>query len=514
MNEKKIYKPIQNDCTAYAKIIFAFIAMYRKYRNNEISVNDTNYVNALYNLASVIVASVLKKIYDDSCNKTIESYRRENDLATLANTKYCVENATETHYNKKGKLVTDIVDTDLYIGIHENIDKGLSERSVMVENVVCDIISYCAKIPLEIVNNDYDYKPGDGKIYKVNFLTRPITTKHLNRRIYVCEVLSTETENSKIIVEEKTSLLQLFHKRLRRYIDNNDTKCEVARKYVYLDKEYTDNNGNTYMYYERYLGYDFKFNVNDSYSKGHKDLECGDKSLYEFNEIVKLLNLTPPQKKVLECRMKNGGRYGVKSISTMTGIPVNSVKSALREIRNKAVKFKIVPPTENYIDKETAVNTEINLEKMNDVSIGLHVIDNIYAGMKSGDKEHNTAVNVLTAKSIICHEKKVVDNDSIKELPYTTKSIDYMTAVKLMKCEKIKLSDKKEKHTYTFKPYTFHIEKDFKPININTLIRINYRKKKGYDSKCKDVSSFKANCNIITNREYEMLKSWNGKVKK
>lgn len=211
-------------------------------------------------------------------------------------------------------------------------------------------------------------------------------------------------------MKEKSSLLQLFHKRLRRYIDDNDTKCEVARKYVYLDKEYTDENGDSYMYYERYLGYNqFKFNVNDSYSSGHKKLSCDDKALYDFTELVKLLNLTDIQKRVLECRLKNGGQYGVKSISTMTGIPVNSVKSALRVMRDKAIKYKIMPATENYItNDDTEIKTGLNLENMNDVNVGILAIDNMYINHKSGDAHNNTKVNDSTIIPIV---KKVVGNE-------------------------------------------------------------------------------------------------------
>lgn len=460
MNEKKIYIPVtmnENDNDgkkAYARVIFTFVYMYRLYRKGTIDKNHVCYVNALYNLASVITASVLKKIYDSSCNETIEKYRRENDIAVLANTKYCIENSTDTYYNKNGRLITDIVDKDLYDGIHENINKGLSERSVMVENVVYDIINYCKDIPDNIIFSDEKYRPVDengdrltdenGKklVFDVNFLTRPITAKRLNRHIYVSEVLTSAKNNDKVIVKEKSSLLQLFHKRLRRYIDNNDTKCEVNHKYTYLDKVYTDENGDSYMYYERYLGYNqFKFNVNDSYSSGHKKLSCDDKALYDFNELVKLLNLTDIQKRVLECRLKNGGQYGVKSISTMTGVPVNSVKSALRVIRDKAIKCKIIPMTENYItNDDTEIKTGLDLEKMNDVNIGIYAIEKAYSD-----------------------------------------------GGRIAKREKGKM---------------FKINKSFKPADISTLIRINYRKKKGYNSKCKDISNFKATCKPIVKRSY------------
>lgn len=210
MNEKKIYIPVtmnENDSDtkkAYARVIFTFVYMYRLYRKGTINKNHVCYINALYNLASVITASVLKKIYDSSCNKTIEGYRRENDIAVLANTKYCVENSTNTHYNKNGELETDIVDRDLYDGIHTNINKGLSERAVMVENVVYDIIRYCKDIPDDIIFNDEKYRPVDENgdrltdenekklVFDVNFLTRPITTKRLNKRIYITEVLTSE----------------------------------------------------------------------------------------------------------------------------------------------------------------------------------------------------------------------------------------------------------------------------------------------------------------------------------
>lgn len=422
MNEKKIYKPMtmnENDSDAkkaYARIIFTFVYMYRLYRKGTIDKNHVCFVNALYNLASVITASVLKKIYDSSCNKTIEGYRRENDIAVLANTKYCVENSTDTYYNKNGELETDIIDRDLYDGIHTNINKGLSERAVMVENVVYDILNICRKIDDKTIfeNCLYDIENEEGEIVtvKVNFMTRPINTKRLNRRIYVSEVL-TGAKSDKLIIEEKTSILQLLHKKLRKYIDDNDTKCEVSHKYIYLDKMYTDENGDNYMYYERFMGYDFNFKANDFYvkkSKINSDLANDSFDFDNFNEIVRLLNLTDIQKKVLQCRLKNGGQFGVKSISTMTGIPVNSVKSALRVMRDKAIKSKIMPMTENYItNDDTEIKTGLNLENMNDVNVGILAIDNMYINHKSGDAHNNTKVN---DSAIIPIVKKVAGDET------------------------------------------------------------------------------------------------------
>lgn len=353
-------------------VIDRFAMVYRAYRENKITVNSNTFVSCLYAFASFIVNSVLKKIYNVSCNETIAAYRRQHDLATLDDLRYCVENATVTKYRKKsGAPYTEIIDKDLYNGIKDNI-QNFDEKQLMIENIVSYILEYCGNMSLTEIR----FCKVNGAGVEKNFCTRLGNYKYPSRKVYITDFAGlTEygfdknhgVDSIKMQVD-RINFIQLLFLKARQYIYNNDAIVSLEKGYVYLDKTVTDDDGNIIECYERqfrYSPFTYKPIITEKECKidGDKIHIDGAKTDYElFMELVEKLKLTDIQKKVLMYRLKYNGEYGAKAIATATNLSLNTVKSALKQIRKKAVDLGIIPATIDYItDENTPINTDIQL---------------------------------------------------------------------------------------------------------------------------------------------------------
>lgn len=375
--DKLSYKPI-NPTTEYGKIIYDFVKYQRRVTTGKITKNHKGYTDSLYNLATVIVATVLKKIYQASGNENIRRLKNLNfDKRTLDNIKYAVENSTKTTFNKNGSQVVEIIDPDLYNSIKELINNGISDNMELIHNCICNLLEYVNGLTAAEIMTDSVFFSDDSEncnVYPpVNFLTKLITVEHVSNKVYITDFLTVNEDSDKHKVKvniETTSKLQDLYRLVRKDVREHDENLEVDKNYIFVDK--LDDNGN--LVYENMLNYNcFDFSLNDSYSSEKEYI----KTEYDrFCEIVNELKLTDIQKVVLSYRLKDGGIYGYKAIATAAGYSVDTVKSCLKYIRRKAVNANIVPATNNLIsDDNTLIKTGVDLSKCTDVSIGVNLID-------------------------------------------------------------------------------------------------------------------------------------------
>lgn len=433
-NKKHEYKPIQDDGTAYARVLYTFIYYMRAVRSNKsrwthFTINTPCFVNALYALSNMVVASVLKKIYDASANPTILKYRALDDVHALYCTQYAAEHATATRYTKSGTQYTEIINSDLNQYEKDALKEGLSERMNMVQDTAEYILEYCAKLSdKEIITNyafngidvtddnadivNIDKFGGDGKTYSVNFMTRPRIVKRPNKRVYFTDLLNDDTEKSGAqsvrMVKECTTFLQMIHRHVREYIDDNDSKIALSRKYHYIDMEITDAEGNTIECYERSLSYvektfDGGVLIN---ADGKKVIAHGDDAI--IDDYIQRMDLTEPQREILKYRLMDGGAYGYKAIGTATGRTASTVKSIMRGVRVKAVKIGLTTDdsaTDNIQDDNTAIQGahRDNIHG-DDVQRATYAIDNVFSMAYRQPTDSRTAwtpystVNTYTAK--------------------------------------------------------------------------------------------------------------------
>ena len=381
--DKLSYKPI-NPTTEYGKIIYDFVKYQRRVTTGEITKNHKGYTDSLYSLATVIVATVLKKIYQASGNENIRHLKNQNfDKRTLDNIKFAVENSTKTTFNKNGKQVVEIIDRDLYDSIKELINNGISDNMELIHNCICNLLEYVNGLTTTEIMTDSVFFSDDGEncnVYPpVNFLTKLITVEHISNKVYITDFLTINEDSDKHKVKiniENTSKLQDLYRLVRKDVREHDENLEVDKNYIFVDT--IDENGN--LVYENMLNYNcFDFSLNDSYSSEKEYI----KTEYDrFCEIVNEFKLTDMQKVVLSYRLKDGGIYGYKAIATATGYGVDTVKSCLKYIRRKAVNANIVPATNNLIsDDNTPIKTGVDFSKCTDISIGVYLIDKTRANM-------------------------------------------------------------------------------------------------------------------------------------
>ena len=375
--DKLSYKPV-SPSTEYGKIIYDFVKQQRLVAAGEITKNHKDYTDSLYNLATVIVATVLKKIYQASGNENIRRLKNQNfDKRTLDNIKFAVENSTKTTFNKNGSQVVEIIDRSLYDSIKELINNGISDNMELIHNCILNLLEYVNSLTVdEIMQDDVFFSDNEDNcnIYPpVNFLTKLITVEYISNKVYITDFMTVNEDSNKHKVKvctEMTSKLQDLYRLTRRDIREHDENLEVDKSYIFVDKE--DENGN--LVYENMLNYNcFNFSLNDSYSRE----KAYTKTEYDrFCEIVDELKLTDMQKVVLSYRLRDGGMYGYKAIATATGYSINTVVACLRYIRRKAVNAGIVPATYDLINDENApIKTGVDLSQCTDVSIGVNLID-------------------------------------------------------------------------------------------------------------------------------------------
>ena len=381
--DKLSYKPI-NPTTEYGKIIYDFVKYQRLVTTGEITKNHKDYTDSLYNLATVIVATVLKKVYQASGNENIRRLKNQNfDKRTLDNIKYAVENSTKTTFNKNGSQIVEIIDPDLYDSIKELINNGISDNVELIHNCICNLLEYVNGLTTTEIMTDSVFFSDDSENCNVypptNFLTKLITVEHISNKVYITDFMTVNEDSDKHKVKvnvETTSKLQDLYRLTRKDVREHDENLEVDKNYIFVDK--LDDDGN--LVYENMLNYNcFDFSLNDSYSSEKEYI----KTEYDrFCEIVTELKLTDMQKVVLSYRLKDGGIYGYKAIATATGYSVDTVKSCLKYIRRKAVNANIVPATNNLIDDDnTKIKTGVDLSKCTDVAIGVNLIDKTKSNM-------------------------------------------------------------------------------------------------------------------------------------
>lgn len=379
--DKLSYKPI-SPCTEYGKVIYDFVKLQRLVTTGKITKNNKDYTDSLYSLATVIVATVLKKIYQSSGNENIKRLKSLNfDKRTLDNIKYAVENSTKTTFNKNGSQVVEIIDSDLYNSIKELINNGISDNMELIHNCICNLLEYVNGLTATEIMTDNVFFSDDSEncnVYPpVNFLTKLITVEHISNKVYITDFLTVNEDSDKHKVKvniETTSKLQDLYRLVRKDIREHDENLEVDKNYIFVDK--VDENGD--LVYENMLNYScFDFSLNDSYTRDKRY----EKTEYDrFNELVGELKLTVKQKVVLSYRVKDCGIYGYKAISTATGYSVDTVKSCLRYIRRKAVNANIVPAVDNLLtDDNTPIKTGVDLAKCSDAAIGINLIDSAMA---------------------------------------------------------------------------------------------------------------------------------------
>lgn len=280
------------------------------------------YADSLTDLATAIAYSVLKKCIDTGYNDTLVSIR--NDLsaarATLTNTVYAADHATDLAYNADGDMETVTVDTDSMTALTTLARQTLGDGLDLVNTAIVAILE-------ETARQDASRELID--------LERPYTVRRLKRKVWIKE------PDSKAWETVQTLPIKEIYRAVRRYIMDSKAGQVAQNGYCYLeDLTYDQVSGDSATVYRRLTKYaDLGGYVTD-YNGAMTVYTVDTDTVDQYDAMVGKLNLTAKQAKVLKLREQG---HGYKAIATALGITENSVKGAMTEIKRKAKRIGLDP---------------------------------------------------------------------------------------------------------------------------------------------------------------------------
>lgn len=280
------------------------------------------YADSLTDLATAIAYSVLKKCIDTGYNNTLVSIR--NDLsaarATLTNTAYTADHATDLVYNTDGDMETVTVDKDSMTALTTLARQSLGDGLDLVNTAIVAILEETAKqdVSRELID-----------------LERPYTVRQLKRRVWIKE------PDSKAWETVETLPIKEIYRTVRRYIMDSKAGQIAQNGYCYLeDLTYDPVSGDSATVYRRLTKYaDLGGYVTD-YNGAMTVYTVDTDTVDQYDTMVTKLNLTAKQAKYLKLREQG---YGSKAIATVLGVTENSVKGAMTEIKRKAKRIGLDP---------------------------------------------------------------------------------------------------------------------------------------------------------------------------
>jgi len=284
-------KPLDKETQKSGKT--AFSDLLRKFEKSYIN-QSIEYADLLQEAAAAITYSVLRKLDNTTCNKTVHELRNQ-------------------------------LKHDLLISKSDKLFKDSYSNSIdLVHTAVAGLIS-----EIEVASNHGvdTSKPG--------FLEVQYTKKVLNEKIRI-----QRSDNNSLFKEVATSIIQEIYRIIRREIASNSHPRIQSFTYAYISEKVNDSEGNEYTVYTRLLKYsDIISEVRDFNGK-FVALTADNKSNDTIQSMIEKLELTDKQKQIVSLRLRG---YGYKSISTYIGISEKSVRDRLKLVQKKAVEKLQLP---------------------------------------------------------------------------------------------------------------------------------------------------------------------------
>lgn len=301
------------------------ISAYENYAANP--TNDPT-AKPLYDLATAIAFSVMRKCIDVSGNKTLIAMRQDlaRDLHDLDRIAYANTHSTAVTFNDNGDAAIVVTDKDLYATLDTVVKDTLGDGIDLMHDAVVAILSETEKA-----------KERNGGTLPKDFMTTPFEIRRLKRKVWI--KLDDSVDGWETVT---TTSIQENYRAVRRAINNSRAvQTDPRNGYTYLSDLANDPvTGVKEVVYRRMDKHsDIGSTVADYNGKevAYTADEC---SIDNIDTIIELLNLTAKQSKILALRQRNG--YGNKAIATYLGITENSVKGAITNIRHKATNLGLV----------------------------------------------------------------------------------------------------------------------------------------------------------------------------
>lgn len=307
---------------------------YEKQARQRTPQTETEYTQALTELATACTYSVLKKLCivggtvteqtksTTDTAKTIRQLRQSiaQDTNNLKRLQYATNNTTEYTYNKDGELTRNIKNSELNKASTTLINYSLGDGIDLINTAIQTILSETAKT--QDINAE--------------FMEKPYTVRRLKRKVYIKDIDSLggyETTD--------TTAIQEVYKAIRRDIENMRAVQIASNKYTYIDDTFKDTETDTetavYRRLPKYSGLAYETtDINGKITAITADIETATAT----DNIITQLNLTAKQAKILQLRQSG---HGNKAIATYLGVSLSTVKEQIRALQKKAVSIGLTP---------------------------------------------------------------------------------------------------------------------------------------------------------------------------
>ena len=295
---------------------------------------EQEFTKALTELATACTYSVLKKLCNvggtltettkstSDTTKTIRTLRQSiaQDTNNIQRLTYATNNATAYEYNQDGELKQVIKDKELNKAIPKLLDHCFNDGIDLINTAIVTILTETSKA------NDLS----------IDFLESPYQVRRLKKKVYIKDVESLGGYET-----VTTTAIQEVYKAIRRDIEKSRTMQIASNKYTYIadtlkDTE-TDTETEIYRRLPKYSGLAYETtDINGKVTAITADMQTAT----DTDEILKALNLTEKQAKIIQLRLSGNG---YKAIATYLGVTHNAVINTLKKVQAKCETIGFTP---------------------------------------------------------------------------------------------------------------------------------------------------------------------------
>lgn len=302
---------------------------------NTNNATETEKTEVLMSLAYGCTYSVLKKLYNVSCQKTIKELQIgiAKDKTNLDRVAVLVNEMYTYCKDENGNTICK-VDTYKENAISKLLHETITEGTDLVHTAIIAILEETQKALDRIANGEtYEHETNIDKDIAM-FMEYAYPKRQLKKK-----VLIKDEHNANCYEYKPTTPIQEVYKAIRREVENNRAVQVANGKYVYIEVETgrTDSNEKLYRRLPKYSGLATEETKTSYTNYGQTaNTTVTTASTYDVDRVEKIisrLNLTERQAEVLQLRLCG---YGYKAIATYLGVTQRAIAKTVQAIQTKA----------------------------------------------------------------------------------------------------------------------------------------------------------------------------------
>lgn len=296
-----------------------------------------DYATSLLDLSRAVASSVIRKCLDPQRKTATKADHASNcgynpamvalwrgihaDAATISNTQYSTDAATEYRYNAAGDMERVIINHDANDAAARLTAQALTDGIDLVHTAAVALLDQAAE------HSHIGY----------GWLDIPYTVRRLSRRVYI------RMDDAAEYRDEETLPIREVYRAVRREIMQSRAMATDPRNgYTYLE-DYTEDGLETiYRRLGKYAdlgGYETSSSDGCTYSGGG-NYTVSPQMVRDYDAIMNALRLTDRQMSIVQLRMRG---YGYKAIATYLGIAPGAVQNTMLRLRKRCEEIGFTP---------------------------------------------------------------------------------------------------------------------------------------------------------------------------